>query len=69
MNSDIATHRRIADARLLEAAKLRAQQLRREAIADFWSGSGEAARQALRSAQRLAASLARHARLRDHQGA
>ncbi len=68
MNSDIATHRRIADARLLDAAKLRAQQLRREAIADFWSGGAEAARQALRSAQRLAASLARHARLRDHQG-
>lgn len=69
MNSDIATHRRIADPRLLEAAKLRAQQLRQEAIADFWSGGGEAVRQALRSAQRLAASVARHARLRDHQGA
>lgn len=69
MNTDTHLHGRITDPRLLDAAKLRAQQLREEAIADFWSGSGEAARQALRSAQRLAASLARRARLRDQQGA
>lgn len=69
MNSDVHTHRRIGDPRLLDAARLRAQQLREEAIADVWSGTGEAAKQALRSAQRLAASLARHARLREHEAA
>lgn len=67
MNSDIPT--RNWDPRLLDAAKSRAEHLRREAINDFWSGSGGAARRALRSAQRLASAMARHARLRDQQGA
>jgi hypothetical protein len=51
--------------RLMDAAKLRAAQLRREAIADFWSGTGDAALRTLRSSHRLASSLARHARLRS----
>lgn len=64
------TRNRIADNyRLLDGAKARAAQLRQEAIAEFWSDSGDAARKALRSAQRLAHSLARHARLRGRQGA
>jgi hypothetical protein len=68
--STMDTFNRFAnDQRLRDAAKLRAEQLRREAIADFWSGSGEAARKAARSAQRFASSLARHAKLRGHQGA
>ena len=50
--------------RLMETAKKRASQLRGDAIDDFWSGAGVAARQALRSATRLANSIARHARLR-----
>jgi hypothetical protein len=50
--------------RLLETAKKRASQLRGDAIDDFWSGAGTTARQALRSATRLAHSIARHARLR-----
>lgn len=57
-------HRFEIDQRLHETAKLRAEQLRREAMAQFWADSGDAARQALRSARRLAGSLARHARLR-----
>jgi hypothetical protein len=55
--------------RLMEAAKQRASQLRGDAIDDFWSGAGESARHALRSATRLAHSIARHARLRRHVGA
>jgi hypothetical protein len=55
--------------RISDAAKLRAAQLRQEAISEFFNFSGAAARQALRSAQRLANSLARHARLREHGGA
>jgi hypothetical protein len=50
--------------RLMETAKKRASHLREEAIDDFWSGAGSAALGALRSATRLAQSLARHARLR-----
>jgi hypothetical protein len=51
--------------RIIQAARSRAQQLREQAIGEFWSGSADGARQALRSAQRLARSLARHARLRE----
>jgi hypothetical protein len=49
---------------MIDAAKLRARRLREEAISEFWSDAGEAARRAQRSARRLASSLARHARLR-----
>jgi hypothetical protein len=52
--------------RLMETAKKRALELRNDAIDDFWSGAGDAARRALRSATRLAHSIARHARLRHH---
>jgi hypothetical protein len=55
--------------RLMETAKKRALQLRSDAIDDFWSGAGDGARQALRSATRLAHSIARHVRLRSHLGA
>jgi hypothetical protein len=55
--------------RMMETAKKRASQLRGEAIDDFWSGAGATARQALRSATRLANSIARHGRLRQHLGA
>ena len=54
---------------LMDSAKSRAEQLRQEAISDFWDRGGEAARQALRSARRFAQSLARHQRLRNRQGA
>lgn len=50
--------------RLMEAAKLHAMQLRREAIADFWSDATAAALRSLRSARRLASRLERRARLR-----
>lgn len=53
--------------RLMEAAKQHAQQLRREAIADFWSEATASALRSLRSARRLASSLERHARLRARQ--
>lgn len=56
-------------ARLLDLARRHAAQLREEAIAEFWCHAGDAARQALRSARRFAASLARHQRLRAGQGA
>jgi hypothetical protein len=49
---------------MIDAAKLRAERLRDEAISEFWRGTGEAARRAERSARRFANSLARHARLR-----
>jgi hypothetical protein len=58
----------VAEQRLHDAAKLRAEELRRETMAQFWTDGGDAARHALRSAQRLAHSLARHARLRGQQG-
>lgn len=61
--NDIAEYNRIMD-----EAHRRAAQLRRDAIGEFWCGAGDAARRALRSAQRLAGSLARHAWLRGHQG-
>ena len=54
--------------RIKEQAKLRAQELRREAIGDFWRGADAvwaAGRDtARRSARRLARSLARHAQAR-----
>ena len=50
--------------RMMETAKKRASELRAEAIDDFWRDAGDAARQALRSATRLAHSMARHARHR-----
>ena len=53
--------------RLMETAKHRAAELRSDAIGDFWGGAGEAARRALRSATRFAASLARHSKLRRQQ--
>ena len=49
---------------MMETAKKRASELRDDAINDFWSGAGEAARRALRSATRLAQRIARHERLR-----
>ena len=55
--------------RLMETAKKRASELRGDAIDDFWSSAGDGARQALRSATRLAHSIARHARLRHRLGA
>jgi hypothetical protein len=61
------THR-IADQHLLmDAARRHAAQLRAEAIDEFWSSAGDAARRALRSTRRLAASLARHQRLRAQE--
>jgi len=56
-------------ARRIDAAKLRSAQLREQAISEFWGHRGDDARNALRSARRLAGSLARHTRLRGHQGA
>lgn len=47
--------------RMMDEARRRAAQLRRDAISDFW-------RRALRSAQRLAGSLARHTGLRGPRG-
>ena len=56
--------------RMMDAARLRAHTLRREAIQQAWADAGSAARHALRSANRLAHALARHARLRSqHEGA
>jgi hypothetical protein len=54
-------------AHTVDAAKLRAARLRSEAIDAFWVGGAQAARHALRSAQRFAQSLARHQRLRATQ--
>lgn len=50
--------------RMMETAKKRAGELRSEAVGDFWLGAGGTARRALRSASRLAHSLARHGRFR-----
>ena len=50
--------------RAMDAAKERAGDLRRDAIDDFWNGAGDGVRHVLRSAARLAHSLARHARPR-----
>jgi hypothetical protein len=58
-----------AHGRLLDAARRRAAQLRADAIDEFWSGTGGATQRVMRSAGRLAASLARHQRLRTRQRA
>jgi hypothetical protein len=49
---------------LLQAAKARANELREQAIDDFFAAAGDGARRALRAANRFAHSLVRHARLR-----
>jgi hypothetical protein len=54
--------------RLADLARRHAAQLRADAIDDFWSTAGDAARRTLRAARRFAASLARHQRLRAGQG-
>lgn len=55
--------------RIKEQARLRAQELRREAIGDFWRGADAVWASGLdtarRSARRLAHSLARHAQARS----
>jgi hypothetical protein len=64
------TSTRPADyARLMEAAKRHAEQLRREAIADFWSEATATALRSLRSARRLASRLERRAQLRGRREA
>ena len=50
--------------RLLDGAKVRARELREQAIDDFWSHRGSEACRALRSANRLGRGLVRHNRLR-----
>ena len=66
MNTDSRT----ADiGRLIDAARMRADELRREAVDEFWLDTGDAARRALRSTNRFAQSLARHARMRATHGA
>ncbi|MDF2467206.1 MAG: hypothetical protein K0Q43_5441 [Ramlibacter sp.] len=61
------THRLADQHLLMDAARRHAAQLRADAIDEFWSSAGDAARRALRSTRRLAASLARHQRLRAQQ--
>ncbi len=68
-----AKHPRDGDCRIREAAKRRAQELRREAIDDFWRGAHAAWTATLggarRSAQGLAHRLARHIRARREAAA
>lgn len=45
--------------RLMQAARLRAQHLRRQAIQEFGSGTGQAAARALQAARRRASRLLR----------
>lgn len=45
--------------RLMDAAKLQAQQLRRQASEEFWSGTGRVAVRVLQSARRRAGWLLR----------
>ena len=52
---------------LMQAAKARANELRDQAIGEFVVAAGDQARRALRAANRLAHSLARHARLRRQE--
>jgi hypothetical protein len=55
--------------RLIADAKHEAALLRRETLDSWMDGGGRAIAHPLRSAQRLAASLARHTRIRNRQGA
>jgi F0F1-type ATP synthase membrane subunit b/b' len=48
--------------RLMDAARERAHELRRQAIRDAWTGAEDALARAMRSATRFARSAARHAR-------
>ena len=68
MSIDNSTHHLWA---LHAQARRRAQELRREAMDDFWRGANAVWTQgvdsARRSAQRLSLSLARHARLRQER--
>jgi hypothetical protein len=52
---------------LFDAARRRAEELRGEAIDRIFDASAERSRQAMRAARRLAASIARHSRLRSAQ--
>jgi len=54
---------------LFDAARRRADELRGEARDRVFDAAADSARQALRSAHRLAASLSRHSRLRAQRGA
>jgi len=53
---------------LFDAARRRAEELRGEARDRIFDAAADSARQALRSAHRFAASLARHSRLRAQSG-
>lgn len=65
-DTPLATFERLD--RLHEAARIEAERLRREALADFWRGADalltDSLASARRSAERLAARLTRHAALR-----
>jgi fructose 1,6-bisphosphatase len=52
---------------IFDAARRRAEELRLEARDRIFDAAADRARQALRPAERFAASLARHARLRAHR--
>ncbi|MES3002109.1 MAG: hypothetical protein V4787_15570 [Pseudomonadota bacterium] len=63
------THLQHADhARLIADAKHEAAVLRRDTLDSWMDGAGRAIAHPLRSANRLAASLARHTRIRNNQG-
>ena len=55
--------------RMMETAKKRSSELRSEAIDEFWTGAGDAALRAIRSATRLAHSIARHGQVRRNMEA
>lgn len=54
---------------IVAAAKVRAGQLRGEAMDDAWQGACHATARGLRSMTRLAHALLRHAHLRQRAGA
>jgi hypothetical protein len=54
---------------LFDAARRRAEELRSEARDRIFDAAADGTRQALRSAHRFAASLARHSRLRAQRSA
>lgn len=68
MNQTISYSKAEHDA-LMQAAREHAHALRQQAIRDVFDAAGDQAVRALRAANRLAHSLARHARLRAAQGA